>query len=259
MLDSPAFEWRYPQTILQLYRQLEDLEYPPDVIRSVRDAYDLAAALFSGRYVVPGGKPLLTHCVGAAGILASLRAPGHLLSAALLHNVYQAGDFGDGKMGPTPARRREVREAVGEAAESVVAGFAELRLHPASVARLLDRLGSLEPVERDALLVWAADHLEHHLDLGYLHRQKRDGDAEKRRLAIGIALEFGLPQLADEMRRVHAETDSATATEAYRPRGGGYFLAPRSYRRGLGVRLRRRVRRLRPRRPSSTSRPSAAL
>jgi (p)ppGpp synthase/HD superfamily hydrolase len=255
---SPSFEWRYPQTILQLYRHLETLEYPPDVVRSVRDAYDLAAALFTGRFVLPGGKPLLTHCVGAAGILASLHVPGHLLSAALLHNAYQAGDFGDGDMGPTTARRDEVRKSIGEAAESVVAGFAELRLHPDAVARLLDQLASLEPAERDALLVWAADHLEHHLDLGFLHRQKRAGDADKRRLAIGIALEFGFPQLADEIRRVHAENDSATVSEAYRPKGGGYFLAPRSYRTGLGIRLRRRARRLRSRRSSPAGRPSAS-
>jgi (p)ppGpp synthase/HD superfamily hydrolase len=245
MLHPPSFEWRYPQTILQLYRHLEALEYPPDVVRSVRDAYDLAAALFVGRFVVPGGKPLLTHCVGAAGILASFRVPGHLLSAALLHNAYQAGDFGDsGGMGPTATRRDEVRECIGEAAEAVVAQFAELRLHPEAVARLLDQLSSLTPVERDALLVWAADHLEHHLDLGFLQRQKRAGDAEKRRLAIAIALEFGFPQLADEMQRLHAENDSAIVSEAYRPKGGGYFLAPRSFRRGLGDRLRRRARRL---------------
>lgn len=251
MLPSPSFEWRYPQTILQLYRHLEALAYPPDVAHSVRDAYDLASALFSGRYVVPGGKPLLTHCVGAAGILASFHAPAHLLSAAVLHNAYQAGDFGDGRMGPTTARRDEVRRAIGEAAEAVVAQFAELRLDREAVARLVAQLSSLEPVERDALLIWAADHLEHHLDLGFLLRQKRPDDAEKRRFAIAIALEFGFPELADEIRRVHAENDSATVSETYRPEGGGYFLAPRSFRTSLGVRLRRRARRLRSRRPSA--------
>ena len=257
MLPSPTFEWRYPQTILQLYRHLEAHGYPPEVVHSVRDAYDLAAALFSGRYVVPGGKPHLTHCVGAAGILASLRVPGHLLSAAVLHNAYQAGDFGDGRMGPTTARRDEVRRVIGEAAEAVVAQFAEFRLDRQAVARLVARLSSLESVERDALLVWAADHLEHHLDLGFRLRQKRPDDAEQRRFAIAIALEFGFPELADEIRRVHAENDSDTLSEAYRPKGGGYFLAPRSFRSRLGVRLRRRARRLRSRRPPA-SRPSDA-
>ena len=257
MLPAPTFEWRYPQTILQLYRHLEALGYPPEVVHSVRDAYDLASALFSGRYVVPGGKTLLTHCVGAAGILASFHAPGHLLSAAVVHNAYQAGDFGDGRMGPTAARRDELRRAIGEPAEAVVAQFAKLRLDREAVARLVARLSSLEQVERDALLVWAADHLEHHLDLGFLLRQKRPGDAEKRRFAIAIALEFGFPGLADEIRRVHAESDSATVSDAYRPKGGGHFLAPRSFRSRMGVRLRRRVRRLRSRR-SSAKRPSDA-
>ena len=160
-------------------------------------------------------------------------------------------------MGPTTARRDEVRRVIGEAAEAVVAQFAEFRLDRQAVARLVARLSSLESVERDALLVWAADHLEHHLDLGFLLRQKRPGDAEKRRFAIAIALEFGYPELADEIRRVHAENDSATASEAYRPRGSGYFLPPRSFRSGLRVRLGRRAHRFRSRR-SSESRPSGA-
>lgn len=249
MLQPPCFEWRYPQTILQFFRQLEASGYLLETMRSVREAYDLATGLFSCRFTTPGGKPLLSHCVGTAGILASLEAPSHLLTAALLHNAYQVGDFGDGAQGPTAARRREMREAVGEAAEAVVARFAELRLRPDAAARKLNQLSDLDQLERETLLVWAADHLEHHLDLGVLLCAKGARDEFplwKREVAIDIAIGLGFPRLADELRRVHAEIDSASVSGCTRSRTGEYFVLPRSYHPTMRILLRHLARRLLP-------------
>lgn len=240
--------WYYPQTILQLYQHLEACGYPPDRFSCVRDAYQLAMTLFTSRYAFPGGKPLLDHCVGTAGILASLEAPLYVVIAGLLHNAYQVGDFGDGAEGSTPSRRGEVRRSVGERSEAVVARFAELRLRPDALGRMRADLSTLDAEGRDASLIWAVDHLEHHLDLGILYvdggRTKESSDG-KRAAALDIAEGLGLPLLEAELRRVHDETDRISASEVVGSRGGEYWMEPRSYSLRSQIRLRRLARRLR--------------
>ena len=64
----------YARTNIQLFNQLRQEGYSNTDLRSVRDAYELAMVLFTGRFQ-PSGRPFVTHVVGTASILASLRLP----------------------------------------------------------------------------------------------------------------------------------------------------------------------------------------
>lgn len=205
-------------------------------------------ALFTSRFASPGGKPLLDHCVGTAGILATLGAPPYLVIAGLLHNAYEVGDFGDGAEGRTVSRRAEVGRCAGEDAEAVVARFADLRTQPNAVARMGADVSTVDGQGRDALLVWAVDHLEHHLDLGILQTasgRTTESSAPNRAAAVDIAEAFGLTLLAAELRRVHDETDRRSASEEVGCTGGDYLMIPRSYSLHARIRLLRLGHRLR--------------
>ncbi len=86
----------YAQTNIQLFNQLRQDGYSDADLILVRNAYELAMVLFTGRFQ-PSGKSFIAHVVGTASILAWLRLPAPVVAAGLLHNVYENGDFGDGR------------------------------------------------------------------------------------------------------------------------------------------------------------------
>lgn len=105
------------RTNLQLYNQLYDQNRPNAELALIRRAYDLAAQLYSASFQADG-KPFVIHVVSVASTLALLGLPSEVVAAALLHNVYNNGDFGDGRRrNADPHRRRRVAAAVDERVE----------------------------------------------------------------------------------------------------------------------------------------------
>ena len=72
---------RYAQTNIQLYNQLQQQGYSVQELVQVRSTYELGITLMPGHFR-PSGKPMETHLVGTASILAYLDAPLHL---SLIH------------------------------------------------------------------------------------------------------------------------------------------------------------------------------
>ncbi len=58
----------YDQTNIQLFNQLRHAGYSQMELKLVRDAYELAMDLFTGRFQ-PSGKSFMAHVVGTASIL----------------------------------------------------------------------------------------------------------------------------------------------------------------------------------------------
>jgi gluconolactonase len=176
--------------------------------------------------------------VGTASILGSLHAPAQIVAAALIHNVYQNGDFGDWRKGISDAKRQQVRLAVGEEVEKYVARFATLQWNVATIPAMSEGPLALDPIDRDVVLIHLADHLELLLDLPYY--------ADIRRLAyfrrdsnfmVQIARRLGYLTLALELERVWRETSLAEfPTELHSGNHrGDYLIAPKSYRRRLAI------------------------
>jgi hypothetical protein len=218
----------YAQTNTQLFGQLRREHYSVGDQRLVLAAYDLATELFTG-YFTGTGRTQIAHVVGTASILCSLHAPAALVAAALVHNVYATGDFGDGRRGVSPARRRQIRDAVGAHVEEYAYRFPTL--NGAALPAVSD---ALAPLDREILLIIVADWLEHRLNAEYPRRQ-----------GLGMAdcaEHLGFPALAAEIRHAVSapdELDVDLARERRRPSG---TVAPRSYRRKLTVALPSRLR-----------------
>lgn len=241
----------YAQTNIQLYRQLGELGYPAADVAMVARAYQVGMRLLSGVYR-GSGKPFVAHLVGTASILASLRARAPMVAAGLLHAAYTHGEFGNGWRGMSPAKRADVRRAVGEEIEDLVARYTELRWHAETIGAIRQRMDTMPPAERDVLLIRLANELEDHLDLGVLYID----DAERRReymrahlvSCIEMADRLGAPELAVALAATFGDIEKSEVPAGLRrPETESFLVPPSSHRRRLRIvvshfidRLRRR-------------------
>jgi gluconolactonase len=216
----------YAQTYPQLFNQLRELDDPSVDLDLIRDAYELGMSLFSSRFQ-PSGKVYMAHLVGTASILASLRSASAVIAAGLLHNAYRAGDFGDGHQRLSPGRREKIREIVGVTVEAYLARFPTLHWRSPEAKLALFEPFRLNGLDRDVLLIRAADHLDHLCDLRTLgcHDHVRETDLGHCRMAARVAESLGFGCLAAELREGIQATETAEPP-VDDPRA---WLAPRAF------------------------------
>jgi len=220
---------RFAQTNLQLYAQLADLAYPEGDLAMVARCYELSMALFPGTYRA-SGKSFLAHLVGTAGIVAALRARAPVVAAGLLHAAYTHGEFGNGWLGVSDAKRTRVRAAVGPEIEDLVARYTAFRWARATIPAIRARLDAMTALERDVLLIRLANELEDHLDLGILY----SGDAPRRLrfiredlpAAVEMARRLGHPGLAESLAAAFDQIEHAAISPALRRREVESFRLP---------------------------------
>jgi (p)ppGpp synthase/HD superfamily hydrolase len=233
----------YAQTNLQLYTQLRLAGVPNEDLQRVRAGYDLGLRLFPASFR-GSGKPLLAHLVGTASILAAIGQPADVVTAGLLHAAYALGDFGDGRLGMTDAKRARVRQAVGARIEDLVARYTAFDWNRNTIPAIRQRVDSLGTAEREVLVIRLANELEDHLDYGVLYC----GNGEKRReyirsplnQSVDMARSLGLTLLAEELDRAFTETLGAELPLALRnPHDYTYVQPPASHSPRPAVAVRR--------------------
>jgi (p)ppGpp synthase/HD superfamily hydrolase len=233
----------YAQTNLQLYTQLRAAGYPEQDLKLVRSAYDLGMRIFPASFR-GSGKPLLSHLVGTASILAAIGQSPAVATAGLLHAAYALGDFGDGRLGMTDAKRDRVRSAVGREVEDLVARYTTFDWNRNTIPAIRERVGTLTPIERDVLVIRLANELEDHLDYGVLYC----GNGEKRReyirsplnQSVDMARSLGLMALAGELDAAFKETLSEQLPASLRtPHDYTFVQPPASHSPRLKVAARR--------------------
>jgi (p)ppGpp synthase/HD superfamily hydrolase len=232
----------YSQTNIQLFNQLRLSGYSNTDLNLIRDAYELAMVHFTGRFQ-PSGKSFIAHVVGTASILASLRLPPKLVAAALIHNIYESGDFGDGVREISPARRKRVASVVGQEVEEYVAKFPALYWEPQTTQLVRDDPERVAPVDRNVLMILLADHLEHLFDLDVLYYEdaQRLTYINNAGLALEIAGRLGFAALAEELEQAIRQVRSAELPVEFpvqRIQNSSSVIAPRSCRKRFSVALR---------------------
>lgn len=230
----------YAQTNIQLFNQLQREGYSKVELGLIRDAYELARQLYSGFFIL-SGRTQIAHVVGTASILGSLHAPAEAVAAGLIHNVYENGDFGDGRGGFSDARRQQICQVVGIEVEEYVYRFPSAkravksscrRPHPQTLSAICGKADTLDPMDRQVLLLVLADRLDHRRNLEYM-KQNDHFRGE-------IAEQLGFPGLAAELKQVFDEKVSAKFSGEFASKGlrRSGVIAPRSYRKRLWPALR---------------------
>lgn len=197
----------YAQTNLQLFGQMERQGYAAGDVLAVAGAYGLARKVFHGHFR-GSGKAFLEHLVGTASILVCLKASVPLLTAALLHSLYSHG-LPPPVLVP-PWRRARVRRLVGPDAETLITLYSQLPWRASTMPLIAFRLGKLDPIRRQVVLLRLVNELEDQLDLGVLlcgNAAARCFDL-RRTVAVQVRMadQLGLPLLATELDRAFART-----------------------------------------------------
>jgi glycosyltransferase involved in cell wall biosynthesis len=233
------------QTHLQLYRQLRFQKRSGKDFSKIHQAYELATVLYSGYYQADG-KPFIAHSVGVASILAHLGLDGDFIAAGLLHNIYDNGDFGDGRKNLiTNSRRNLVRNAVGGVIESLIERFRALRLRPATIDGIWSRLDQFDPTEKKLILMDLADHLEKYLDGGIYYfgdnRWVLNFTSRYGEKLAAIAMRLGYPGFAAILKQAFEQTPDDVPRVLRSSRKYLDLVVPSSCRRRVYPILRRRL------------------
>jgi (p)ppGpp synthase/HD superfamily hydrolase len=206
----------YAQTNAQLFNQLRSEGYSKEERERVRQAYEFGMRLFTGLFL-PSGKPFIDHLVGTASILASLHVSVEIVTAGLIHAAYLHGDFGGIRQGISEAKRKQVKDVVGEEVEEYVVRYDRTLLNWETIAVLRDTLAELGSVDRDVLLMRLVNELEHNLDLGglYYARCEKEQKGLQRHMErygpimVHMAEKLGFPSLSVEMEATFKSITSA--------------------------------------------------
>ena len=213
------------QTNLQLYNHLIASRWSTSDLQRVRDAYDLAARLFSARYR-GSGKTFIAHAVGTADVVAAVDGRPELVLAGLLHAAYTVGDFGSARRAGEGERRRAVRDVIGDAAEQLVFDYAGTDWHA---------VGAVDACGRDLAVLRMANELEEHCDLGARYCDPSgaiSNTADALRVMAALAERLERPQLAAALLdALEAERDVTLPAVLCTGTTASRRLPPRSTRR----------------------------
>jgi hypothetical protein len=170
------------------------------------------------------------------------------VAAGLLHNIYDNGDFGDGRRKViTKARRGLVRNAVGDDIEALIDRFRAFRILPATIDEIWARLDQFNQTERNLIMMDLADHLEKYQDGGvfyfgdnhwvvdFVHQY---GDR-----LTAIAMRLGQPRFAAMLREAFEQTPDEVPRVLRTSRKYLELIVPMSCRRRVYPLLRRRLNR----------------
>jgi GTP pyrophosphokinase/guanosine-3',5'-bis(diphosphate) 3'-pyrophosphohydrolase len=215
--------------------------YSDAEITQIIDAYQFATRLFANRFRAEG-KPFCAHLVGTAGIMVELRAPTPVIVAALLHAAYQEGDFGATPDGMTDAKRKLVRQIVGEEAEALIADYTQGSRSTSGLWKSYQRFDELTARERVLLEMQLANELDDYRDLAALHasntelRIKKIVDTWK--IQVEMAQRLGRTDLAEALRDAYQCTLETTLSDSLRSsEGDGYEILPAACKLRLSVRI----------------------
>jgi (p)ppGpp synthase/HD superfamily hydrolase len=232
------------QTNLQLYEQLSSLEWSPTDLAVVRDAYELAVRLFSGRYRA-SGKTFVAHVVGTASCAAAAGASPHAVAAGLVHAVYEQGDFGPDAV--VDSKRARVVAALGTDIEGLVTVYTSTPWDRRAIESLRDRAADLSPQTREAVLLRLANDVDDLVGCGAEIADERGRELRAEGavdLRVQLARALDLDELADLLEGVSREAIGAPAV-VHTQLTRSVLHPPASYRRvhtlrSVGRAVRRR-------------------
>ena len=232
----------YAQTNIQLFNQLRREGYSNTDISCVFNAYQLTMRLFTGCYR-PSGKTFIAHLVGTASILCSLHLPVKVIAASLIHAAYASQEFGNGEMGISNSKRRQIIHAVGKEVEEYVARYKALKWNERTLSAIYDRLNMLDSIDRYVVVMRLANELEENLDFGLVYCGDDKYQQYTNRgnsIVVEIAQKLGFPTLAAELARVFEETAVAEIPRELcnHKQNSSFVIAPQSYQKRWSIVLR---------------------
>ncbi len=223
-----SFALTYPQLMNQALAQ----GFDESALRQLREAHDLAVKFFDGFYRAQG-IPFINHLIRTASIVLAEKQPVEMVSAALLHSAYM--------FGAPAARRKELKQKLGDSAEALVNGYTNFpwRQEKAMVNHLeIFSHGSVPGQARQLLLIRLANELEDHLDDSMVYRggfPYADWISSRGQMIVELARKLELKELALELEEVFKATVSRKLPETLKSHCRDAYELPEHRRARLGL------------------------
>lgn len=237
----------WPQTIVEIDSDVRASGWSSEEIQQLWKVHDLMARLFSGRYR-GSGRPFISHLAGTAAL--ALRHGGGVAEvlAGYGHAAYEQGEFGRVLRGASEANRRELRKAVGDAAEAVVAdygGFDWDGVDGIAMRRNTDEVLALSGREKQLLFLHIVNELDDSFDCGVYDAAWSEGCLSRMTAGAEFADALAYNDLADQLRARVAQVRSSGLASAKggRPKRSETILNLSSKPRYL-LKFKRRIVRL---------------
>jgi hypothetical protein len=229
------------QTNVQLIRQLVERGWEDPDLQALRSAYELAIWLFSGQYRA-NGKTQIAHHVGVSSALAGSGAKADVVLAGLVHSAYFLGEFGEGRLAISDAKRARVTASVGPDVEALVHCYTELEWDAPAVRQLAATATDAPGATRDAVAMRLANEIDEYSDAvarfsGESPAPGLRGDAGLD-LFVEVARGYGLVALGEHLHAAAAAGAEMSVPDVLvSPEDNTVFVPPASYRRRLHVAL----------------------
>jgi hypothetical protein len=234
----------WPQTIVEIISDAHAIGWSSEKMQQLWEVHVLMARLFSGRYR-GSGRPFINHLAGTAAL--ALRHGGGVTEviAGYGHAAYEQGEFGRARQGASKANRRELRTAVGDATEAIIADYGRFDWNGIAVRRNTGEVLALSGHDKQLLFLHVVNELDDSFDCSVYDAEWCDGCLS--RLAAGAAFANALAHegLADQLnaRISYVRSSGLASTKGGRPKRSETILNPSSKPRYL-LKLKRRIVRL---------------
>ncbi|MGE0449079.1 MAG: hypothetical protein AB7Q29_05780 [Vicinamibacterales bacterium] len=187
------------QTNTGLYVQLHEAGFSAAQLTAAQRAYRLACRLFNGKYRKTE-RVFICHAVGAASSAAHFDSRFTFVLAAMLHAVYDSGQFPDGRIGGrSPSHRAWVSAQVGAEVESVLFRYQDFGFEKGGPEQYVQK--GFDDADQDLMFIALAHEVDDLLDLGLRFASKYGESIESRVEACAtLAERLGKPDLAATLR-----------------------------------------------------------
>lgn len=233
----------WPQTIVEIISG-PAIGWSSEEIQQLWKVHVLMARLFSGRYR-GSGRPFINHLAGTAAL--ALRYGGGVTEvlAGYGHAAYEQGEFGRARPGASKANRRELRTAVGDAAEAIIADYAGFDWNGIARGRNTTEALALCSHEKQLLFLHIINELDNSLDCGVYDAGWCEGCLSRLAAGAEFAKALAYNGLADQLgaRLNYLRSSGLASAKGCRPKRSETILNPYSKPRYL-LKLKRRIVRL---------------
>jgi hypothetical protein len=217
----------WPQTIVEIVSDAHAIGWSSEEIQQLWKVHELMARVFSGRYR-GSGRPFINHLAGTAALALRHGGSATEVLAGYGHAAYEQGEFGRARVGASRANRRELCTAVRDAAEAIIADYAEFDWN--GIARRGDtgEALALSDHEKQLLFLHIVNELDDSFDCGVYSADWCEGCLS--RLAAGAEFANALTYkgLSDHLRaRIsYVRSSGLASAKGVRPKRSETILNP---------------------------------
>lgn len=205
-MDKHSYAQTPPQFYVQLIEHVERGGHlRSDEIDLLIKACDIGSRLFAGR-VRDNGKAFSCHAIGTGSVLLANNRPSDEIAAGIIHAAYEQGrfyrfGFMAQKPGVSDAKRRFIRQSLGDSVEELLFQYDAFKWHRRSILAFGDKAQKDHAMNQAVFIMRLANEIDEFLDGGicFSNKPSHFEDEEVNAHLADLADRYQCKELFDEV------------------------------------------------------------